>query len=504
LIVSLMNEPRSTVLGPPLAMPVSADTAPTPDDVVAFAQEHDVQLVDLKFTDLPGTWQHFAVAARELSEGLLTEGAGFDGSSIRGFQEINESDMLLLPDAATAVIDPFHEFPTLSLVCDVRDPISGDSYSRDPRHVARKAEAHLAQTGIADTAYFGPEAEFYIFDHVAYGQQANRGYYEVDSPEGYWNAGQGFGEAGNGALPNLGYRNRSQEGYFPAPPFDTLADLRGAMALTLERLGVEVEVHHHEVGGAGQAEIDMRFQPLLRMADVMQLYKYVARNVARQAGKVATFMPKPIFEENGSGMHTHQSLWKDGETIMFDADGYALISDSARHYIGGLLAHAPALLAFCAPTTNSYKRLVPGYEAPVSLLYSQRNRSAAVRVPVYFTHPKAKRVEFRSPDPTANPYLAFAALLMAGLDGIQRGIEPPDPVDENLYELPIERQSQIEQVPTSLDRVLDALEADCEFLLAGDVFTADLLAAYVEHKRDEIDQVRLRPVPWEFALYLDA
>jgi glutamine synthetase len=504
LIVSLINEPRSTVLGPPLAMPVSADAAPTPDDVVAFAQENDVQLVDLKFTDLPGTWQHFAVAARELSEGLLTEGAGFDGSSIRGFQEINESDMLLLPDPATAVIDPFHEFPTLSLVCDVRDPITGEAYSRDPRYVARKAEAYLAQSGIADTAFFGPEAEFYIFDHVAYGQQANRGYYEVDSPEGFWNAGQGFGQAGNGALPNLGYRNRSQEGYFPAPPFDTLADLRGAMTLTLERLGVEVEVHHHEVGGAGQAEIDMRFQPLLRMADVMQLYKYVVRNVARQAGKVATFMPKPIFEENGSGMHTHQSLWKDGETIMFDADGYALISDTARHYIGGLLEHAAALLAFCAPTTNSYKRLVPGYEAPVSLLYSQRNRSAAVRVPVYFTHPKAKRVEFRSPDPTANPYLAFAALLMAGLDGIRREIEPPDPVDENLYELPVERQAQIEQVPTSLDRVLDALEADHEFLLAGDVFTPDLLAAYLEHKRDEIDQVRLRPVPWEFALYLDA
>jgi glutamine synthetase len=505
--VSLINEPRSTLLGPPLAMPVSADTAPTAEDVIAFARDHDAALVDLKFTDLPGTWQHFAVASRELGEGLLAEGAGFDGSSIRGFQAINESDMLLVPDPATALIDPFHEFPTLSLVCDVRDPVTGESYSRDPRYVARKAERYLESTGIADTAYFGPEAEFYIFDHVAYGQAANRGFYEVDSPEGFWNAGAGFGRDGDGAGgagANLGYVNRSQQGYFPAPPLDSLADLRGRMTLTLERMGVEVEVHHHEVGGPGQAEIDMRFQPLLRMADTMQLYKYVARNVARQAGKLATFMPKPIFEENGSGMHTHMSLWKTGETIMFDSDGYALLSDTARHYVGGLLAHAAALLAFCAPTTNSYKRLVPGYEAPVSLLYSKRNRSAAVRIPVYFTSPKAKRVEFRSPDPTANPYLAFAALLMAGLDGITRGIEPPDPVDENLYELSPERQAQIEQVPTSLDRVLDALEEDHGFLLEGDVFTPDLITAYVEHKRGEVDDVRLRPHPWEFALYLDA
>jgi glutamine synthetase len=484
-------------------MPVSRDTTPTADDVVAFAREHDVELVDLKFTDLPGTWQHFAVAARELSEDLLTAGAGFDGSSIRGFQEINESDMLLLPDPATACIDPFHEFPTLSLVCDVRDPVTGGSYSRDPRNVARKAEEHLISTGIADTAFFGPEAEFYILEHVAYGQEPHRGFYEVDSPEGFWNTGRGFGRD-DGALPNLGYANRSQQGYFPAPPLDTLADLRGRMTLTMERMGVEVEVHHHEVGGPGQAEIDLRFQPLVRMGDVMQLYKYVVRNVARQAGKVATFMPKPIFEENGSGMHTHMSLWKDGETIMYDPDGYGLLSDVARHYVGGLLAHAAALLAFCAPTTNSYKRLVPGYEAPVSLLYSQRNRSAAVRIPVYFTTPKAKRVEFRSPDPSCNPYLAFAALLMAGLDGVERGLEPPEPVDENLYSLAPESEAQIAQVPTSLDRVLDALEADHDFLLVDDVFTPDLLEAYLEQKRDEVDQVRLRPHPWEFALYLDA
>jgi glutamine synthetase len=501
--MSLTNKPRATLLGPPLAMSPSAGPA-TPDDVVAFARDHDVQLVDLKFTDLPGTWQHFAVAARELGEDLLTEGAGFDGSSIRGFQEINESDMLLVPDPATACIDPFHEFPTLSLICDVRDPVSGGAYSRDPRNVARKAEQHLAATGVADTAFFGPESEFYIFEHVAYGQEAHRAFYEVDSPEGFWNTGRGFGQTGNGALPNLGYANRSQQGYFPAPPLDTLADLRGRMTLTLERLGVEVEVHHHEVGGPGQAEIDLRFQRLLRMGDVMQLYKYVVRNVARQAGKVATFMPKPIFEENGSGMHTHMSLWKDANTIMYDPDGYALLSDVGRHYIGGLLAHAPALLAFCAPTTNSYKRLVPGYEAPVSLIWSERNRSAAVRVPVYFSTPKSKRVEFRSPDPSANPYLAFAALLMAGLDGIQRSLEPPAPLDENLYALTPARQSEIAQVPTSLDRVLDALEADHDFLLAGDVFTMDLLEAHLEHKREELDEVRLRPHPWEFALYLDA
>jgi glutamine synthetase len=502
--VALINEPRETGLGPPLSMPISSETTPAADDVVAFARDQNVQLVDLKFTDLPGTWQHFAVAARELGEGLLSEGVGFDGSSIRGFQAIHESDMLLVPDTATACIDPFHEYPTLSLVCEVRDPVTGGAYSRDPRNVARKAEAHLAASGIADTAFFGPEAEFYIFEHVAYGQEPHRGFYEVDSPEGFWNAGRGFGRNGDGGLPNLAYTNRSQQGYFPAAPLDTLSDLRGRMTLTLERLGVEVEVHHHEVGGPGQAEIDLRFQPLVRMADAMQLYKYVVRNVARQAGKVATFMPKPIFEENGSGMHTHMSLWKNGETIMYDPDGYGLLSDTARHYVGGLLAHAPALLAFCAPTTNSYKRLVPGYEAPVSLLYSQRNRSAAVRVPVYFATPKAKRVEFRSPDPSANPYLAFAALLMAGLDGVRRRIEPPDPVDENLYALPPGRQAQIAQLPTSLGRVLDALEADHDFLLAGDTFTADLLEAYLEHKRNEVDEVRLRPHPWEFALYLDA
>jgi glutamine synthetase len=499
-----LSDAQAGMAGPPLAIATNEGARPQPEDVVAFAREHGALMVDLKFTDLPGTWQHFAVAVRELEEDLLTEGAGFDGSSIRGFQEINESDMLLVPDPASAVMDPFHEQPTLSLVCDVRDPISGEWYSRDPRHVARKAERHLRDTGIADTAYFGPEAEFYIFDHVAYGQEPNRGFYEVDSSEGFWNAGAGFGTDGDRSSPNLAYRNRSQQGYFPAAPLDTLADLRGRMALTLERMGVEVEVHHHEVGGPGQAEIDLRFAPLLKMADAMQLYKYVVRNVARQAGKTATFMPKPIFAENGSGMHTHQSLWRGGETLMYDEAGYALLSEPARHYVGGLLAHAPALLAFCAPTTNSYKRLVPGYEAPINLLYSQRNRSAAVRVPVYFSSPRSKRIEFRSPDPAANPYLAFSALLMAGLDGIQHGIEPPDPVEENLYELPPERQATIAQVPTSLEQVISALEADHRFLLAGDVFTIDMVEAYVEQKRNEIEELRLRPHPWEFAMYFDA
>jgi glutamine synthetase len=498
-----VTDPKLGAHGPRLVVERTDGGSPTADDVVSFARERGVALVDLKFTDLFGTWQHFAVAARELEEDLLTAGAGFDGSSIRGFQEINESDMLLVPDIATAAIDPFHEEPTLSMICDVRDPVTGDWYSRDPRHVARKAERHLRDTGIADTAYFGPEAEFYIFDHVAYGQEPNRAFYEVDSSEGFWNAGSGFGTDGDRTLANLAYRNRSQQGYFPAAPLDTLGDLRGRMSIMLERMGVTVEVHHHEVGGPGQAEIDLRFQPLLRMADAMQLYKYVVRNVARQAGKTATFMPKPIFAENGSGMHTHQSLWRDGETLMFDESGYALISETARHYVGGLLAHAPALLAFCAPTTNSYKRLVLGYEAPVSLLYSQRNRSAAVRIPVYFASPKAKRVEFRSPDPTANPYLALAAMLLAGLDGIQRRIEPPEPVDENLYELPADRQAEIAQVPTSLDRVLDEIEADHEFLLAGDVFTPDVLEAYIAEKREEVDEIRLRPHPWEFAIYYD-
>jgi glutamine synthetase len=473
-------------------------------DVLALAQEHGVRMVDFKFTDLPGTWQHLGLSIHALAEEDFTEGLGFDGSSIRGFQEIAESDMVLLPDPATALIDPFHEQKTMSIVCNVIDPITRESYSRDPRYVARKAEAHLIETGIADTCFMGPEAEFYVFEHVAFDQVANKAFYEVDSEEGYWNRGKGFGAERNGQ-PNLGHKLRSQQGYFPAAPGDTHGDLRAQMVTTLESMGIRCEFHHHEVGSAGQAEINVRFQTLLKMADQLQLQKYVVKNVAAQAGKSATFMPKPVFEENGSGMHVHQSLVKGGDNVMYDFDGYALLSREALNYIGGLLAHGKALMAFCAPTTNSYRRLVPGYEAPVNLVYSQRNRSAACRIPVYSTSPKSKRVEFRPPDPTANPYLAFSAMMMAGLDGIQNRIDPGAPVDEDIFELPEEVLAKIPTVPGSLDAALDALEEDHEFLLKGGVFTEDLIESWIGYKRaEEAAQVRLRPHPWEFALYYDA
>jgi glutamine synthetase len=473
-------------------------------DVLALAQEHGVRMVDLKFTDLPGTWQHVGLSIHALDEDAFVEGLGFDGSSIRGFQEISESDMVLLPDASTALIDPFHEQKTLSVVCAVIDPITREQYTRDPRYVARKAERYLVETGIADTCYMGPEAEFYIFDHVAFDQRANTAFYEVDSVEAYWNMGQGFGVARNGDA-NLGYKLRSQQGYFPAAPGDVHGDVRAEMVTALESMGVQCEFHHHEVGSAGQAEIDMRFRTLLKMGDQLQLYKYVVRNVARAAGKTATFMPKPLFEENGSGMHVHQSLWKGGENVMYDFDGYGLLSREALNYAGGLLRHGRALMAFCAPTTNSYRRLVPGYEAPVNLMYSQRNRSAAVRIPVYSAAAKAKRLEFRPPDPSANPYLAFAAMMMAGLDGIQNRIDPGLPLDVDVYELSEEELAGIATVPGSLEEALDALEEDHEFLLKGGVFTEDLIETWIEYKRkEEADQVRLRPHPWEFALYYDS
>jgi glutamine synthetase len=473
-------------------------------DVLALAQEHGVRMVDFKFTDLPGTWQHLGLSIHSLSEDDFTEGLGFDGSSIRGFQEIAESDMVLLPDPATALIDPFHDQKTMSIMCNVIDPITREPYSRDPRYVARKAGRHLIETGIADTCFMGPEAEFYVFEHVAFDQVANKAFYEVDSEEGYWNRGKGFGAERNGQA-NLGHKLRSQQGYFPAAPGDTHGDLRSQMVTTLESMGIRCEFHHHEVGSAGQAEINVRFQPLLKMADQLQLQKYVVKNVAAEAGKTATFMPKPVFEENGSGMHVHQSLTKGGDNVMYDFDGYGLLSREALNYIGGLLAHGRALMAFCAPTTNSYRRLVPGYEAPVNLVYSQRNRSAACRIPVYSASPKSKRVEFRPPDPSCNPYLAFSALLMAGLDGIQNRIDPGSPLDEDLFELPEEELAKINHVPHSLDEALDALEADHEFLLKGGVFTEDLIETWIDYKRkDEADQVRLRPHPWEFALYYDA
>jgi glutamine synthetase len=457
-------------------------------------------MVDLKFTDVPGTWQHMSLSISALEEDSFSDGLGFDGSSIRGFQQIAESDMLLIPDPATAMLDPFYAEKTLSIICNIIDPITRQAYSRDPRYVAQKAVGHLQQTGIGDTAFFGPEAEFYIFDHVAFDQNTHMGFYEVDSSEAYWNMAHQAGQTGG---VNLGHKIRSQEGYFPAPPSDTTADLRTLMVMTLEALGVPCEFHHHEVGGPGQGEIDLRFQPLLKMADALMLHKYIVKNVAAAAGKTATFLPKPIFQENGSGMHVHQSLWKGGETLMFDEAGYALLSELALSYVAGILEHGRALMAFCAPTTNSYRRLVPGYEAPVNLVHSQRNRSAACRIPMYLASPKAKRIEFRPPDPTANPYLAFSALLMAGLDGVERALKPGEPVDTDLFDLSEEELAKIAHVPDSLEAAMDALEADHGFLLKGGVFTQDLIDEWISYKRTEAAEINLRPHPWEFALYYD-
>ena len=480
-------------------MAIDESVAPTSaKQVISEARKQGIKIIDFRFIDLPGTWQHFSVPVKELTEDVFSEGIGFDGSSIRGFQKIHESDMLLFPDPSSAFVDPCLEVPTLALICDVRDPLTRQQYSRDPRHIAQKAERHLRETGIADTCYIGPEAEFYIFNSIRFDQNAHEGYYFIDSEEGIWNSGQ------NGATPNLGYRPRHKEGYFPVPPMDKLQDLRSRIILAMADAGIDIEVHHHEVGTAGQAEIDMRFDTLLSMADKLMLYKYIVKSVARAHGKTATFMPKPIFMDNGSGMHCHQSLWKAGEPLMFSETGYAGLSDLARWYIGGLLSHAPSILAFAAPTTNSYKRLVPGYEAPVNLVYSQRNRSACARIPLYSKSPKAKRIEFRCPDPSCNPYLAFPAMLMAGLDGIQNRIEPPPPVDKDLYDLPPEELAMVPQVPGSLEAALNALESDHEYLLAGGVFTPDLIETWLSFKRErEIDEVRLRPHPWEFYLYYD-
>ncbi|HZV53094.1 MAG TPA: type I glutamate--ammonia ligase [Candidatus Dormibacteraeota bacterium] len=481
-----------------MAIELKGTTRTSPAEVLEKAQAAGIKVVDFRFVDLPGTWQHFSVPLSGLDEDAFTEGVGFDGSSIRGFQAINESDMLLIPDPDTATVDPILQIPTLFLICNVVDPVTRQSYSRDPRYIGQKAEAYLAASGIADVSYWGPEAEFYIFNSIRFDQNAFSGYYFVDSEEGIWNSGKDTGA-------NLANRPRFKEGYFPVPPVDKLQDLRSEIMLKMIEAGIEVEVHHHEVGTAGQAEIDLRFNTLTRMGDAVLLYKYIVRNVCQQHGYVATFMPKPLFGDNGSGMHTHQSLWKDGTNLFFDEKGYALLSDEARWYIGGLLKHAPALLAFCAPTTNSYRRLVPGYEAPINLVYSQRNRSACVRIPVYSTSPRSKRVEFRSPDPTANPYLAFAAMLMAGLDGIRNRIEPPEPIDKDLYELEGEEKARIQSVPGSLAEVLRALEADHEFLLQGDVFTPDVIQTWIEYKwTREVEPVALRPHPWEFYLYHDA
>jgi glutamine synthetase len=472
--------------------------AATPSDVLKLGQQNGAQFVDIRFSDLPGLMQHFSMPFEEFTEEGFEEGFGFDGSSIRGFQEIQESDMILVPDPDTAVMDPFRQHPTLIIHAWVKDPLTGEHYTRDPRYIARKAQDYLSGTGIADTAYFGPEAEFYIFDSIRFDQNQHSSYHYIGAVEGVWNSGAEEGGK------NLGYKPRYKEGYFPVPPMDHYQDLRSEMTLVLRELGIPVEVHHHEVGTAGQGEIDTGFAPLLQMADRLMLFKYVVKNCGLRAGKTITFMPKPIFQDNGSGMHVHQSLWKDGESLMWDELGYAQLSDTARWYIGGILEHAPSLLALCAPTTNSYKRLVPGYEAPVNLVYSQRNRSAAVRIPLYSKSPKSKRIEFRCPDPSANPYLAFSALLMAGLDGIKNKIEPPEPMDKDLYELPPEQLASVPQVPGSLDEALNALEADHDYLLEGGVFTQDVIDHWIDYKRvHEVDELRLRPHPHEFALYYD-
>ncbi|AUY52053.1 type I glutamate--ammonia ligase [Streptomyces sp. CB01881] len=463
-------------------------------EVKQFIQDNDVKFIDVRFCDLPGVMQHFSVPAATFdpSEILM-----FDGSSIRGFQAIHESDMALVPDLATARLDPFRTEKHLNINFFIQDPVTGEAYSRDPRNVAKKAEAYLASSGIADTAYFGPEAEFYVFDSVRFDTSANASYYHIDSEAGAWNTGSAEGDV-------RGYKVKYKGGYFPIPPVDHFADLRAEMSLELAAAGLEVERQHHEVGTAGQAEINYKFNTLLHAADDLMLFKYIIKNVAWRNGKTATFMPKPIFGDNGSGMHVHQSLWTEGSPLFYDEQGYAGLSDTARYYIGGLLKHAPSLLAFTNPSVNSYHRLVPGFEAPVNLVYSQRNRSAAIRIPITGSNAKAKRIEFRAPDPASNPYLAFAAMLMAGLDGIKNKIEPLEPVDKDLYELAPEEHANVPQVPSSLPAVLDALEADHEYLLAGNVFTPDLIETWIDFKRThEIAPIALRPHPHEFELYYD-
>jgi glutamine synthetase len=468
----------------------------TPKDVIALMEKEGVEIVDLRFMDFPGLWQHFSVPPREISEDTFEEGLGFDGSSIRGWQAINESDMLVKPVASTAFIDPFFAAKTLVMICNICDPITGEDYTRDPRNIARKAENYLKSLGLADVAYFGPEAEFFIFDDIRFDQNQHEGYYHIDSVEGRWNTGRKED-------PNLGYKPRYKEGYFPVPPTDSLQDIRSEMVLTLEKIGVLIEAQHHEVATGGQAEIDMRFGPLVHMGDNLLKYKYVIKNTARKYGKTVTFMPKPLFNDNGTGMHVHMSLWK-GEENLFAGDGYAGLSEMALYAIGGILKHAPSLLAFTSPTTNSYKRLVPGFEAPVNLAYSRRNRSACVRIPMYSPSPKAKRIEFRCPDPSCNGYLAFSAMLMAGLDGILNKIDPGEPMDKDIYDLPPEELARVPQTPGSLREVLNALDEDHDYLLKGDVFTPDVIETWISYKMEnEVEAIDLRPHPWEFALYYD-
>jgi len=469
----------------------------SPKDAMKFIKEQKAVCADLKFMDFLGTWQHFTIPLSEVSEDLFDEGSGFDGSSIRGWQPINASDMLVVPDPATAVMDPFMEVPTVSFICNVVDPITKEEYSRDPRAIARKAEAYLKSTGIGDVAYFGPEPEFFILDDVRFDTNQHESYYHVDSTEGRWNSGKAEG-------PNLGYKPRYKEGYFPVAPIDSQQDIRQEMVMLMEKVGIRVEKQHHEVATAGQAEIDMRFQSLVKMADSLKWYKHVVKNVARKHGKTATFMPKPIFGDNGSGMHTHQSIWK-GEKPLFAGDGYGGMSQLGMHYIAGILKHAPALAAFTNPGTNSYRRLVPGFEAPVNLAYSSRNRSAAVRIPMYSPSPKAKRIEVRFPDATCNGYIAFSAMLMAGLDGIEKKLAPGEPLDKDIYALTPEELKDVPSMPGSLDEALDNLRKDHDFLLKGDVFTEDVIETWIDWKTEnEVNAMRLRPHPFEFALYYDS
>ncbi|UCF36802.1 MAG: type I glutamate--ammonia ligase [Acidobacteriota bacterium] len=466
-------------------------------EILKWIKEREIQAVDMRFCDLPGLWQHFSANPSMIDEDTFDEGLGFDGSSIRGFQEIQESDMLLFPDPNTAFEDPFTQARTLVLICDIGDPVTGERYTRDPRYIAMKAENYLLTTGIADTVYMGPEPEFFVLDDVRFDQTPNSGYYFMDSVEGGW-------KSGLEENPNLGYKPRYKEGYFPVPPMDTLQDMRTEMMQVLEQVGITTEIHPHEVASGGQCEIDMRFDKLTKMGDNLLKFKYVIKNVARRHGRTATLMPKPIYGDNGSGMHVHQSLWKDGKNLFYGAGTYADLSKMAVYYIGGLLKHAASLLAFAAPTTNSYRRLVPGYEAPINLIYSMRNRSACVRIPAYSRSEKAKRIEFRPPDPSANGYLAFAAMLMAGLDGIQNKIMPPDPMDKDLYDLAPEDLAKVKNTPGDLSVALDALEQDHDYLLKGDVFTKDVIETWLKYKRkQEVDAIRLRPHPYEFALYYD-
>ncbi|MFP6627081.1 MAG: type I glutamate--ammonia ligase [Deltaproteobacteria bacterium] len=469
----------------------------TVKEVLKFAEENGAEMVDFKFCDFLGTWQHFTTPTSEFNADVFDEGLGFDGSSIRGWQAIDQSDMLVIPDPTTAVMDPFTEVPTLSLLCDIRDPLTGESYTRDPRNVAKKAVAYLQSTGIGDSACFGPEPEFFIFDSVRFEQTENSGFYEVDSVEGVWNSGEDGGQ-------NLGHKPRYKEGYFPVPPVDSLQDLRTEMVQTMERVGLRVEKHHHEVATSGQAEIDLYRLPLVDMADALMWYKYVCKNVARRNGRTVTFMPKPVFMDNGSGMHVHQSIWQ-GDTPTFAGDSYGGVSETCINYIGGILKHAAALCAFSNPTTNSYRRLVPGFEAPVNLAYSSRNRSAAVRIPMYSPSPKAKRIEVRFPDPTCNGYLTFSAMLMAGLDGIENKIDPGAPLDKDIYSLSAAELANVPSVPASLEESLEALRNDHQFLLRGDVFTQDVIDTWIDYKYErEVNEVRLRPHPHEFGLYYDS